>query len=379
MRRASVLVLAPHPDDEGLACAGVLARAGAADPQSITVVVLTDGDAHVQACAYFHCRRAALQDLTSVPLRECLESQGMAVQEDLGLGANGHESRLSGRALQFGAIRFLARKAGQPKAWVAVFAADGTGQPVAGAQVEADDQMTLTNEQGYGLLEQPLLSMHPRVTVTIGDQSQTMDVSRTLDRADRRTFALRRRQETRMALGALGLPERAASFWNYPDQGLAAILAGHTLPGGHDRGTLTHLIRDLLDASAPDVVYLPSERDADTDHRAVHDLAMTELKGGAVRPEVRTYIIHPKANHDQWPPPPYRAPSRASRYDPNRSMATPPNSPEPDLRLALDGPLKPAGKVRVLESYQTQMAADDNGFLLAFAKQDEIFWRECMS
>ncbi len=47
--QADLLILAPHPDDEGLACSGVIARAVAAG-QCVVVVVVTNGDSlHSQA------------------------------------------------------------------------------------------------------------------------------------------------------------------------------------------------------------------------------------------------------------------------------------------------------------------------------------------
>lgn len=45
-----VLIVAPHPDDEVIGCAGVIMRALAAK-QHVTVVVLTNGDGHVQLTA----------------------------------------------------------------------------------------------------------------------------------------------------------------------------------------------------------------------------------------------------------------------------------------------------------------------------------------
>src|SRR5947209_5552954 len=45
-----LLVIAPHPDDEALGCAGVMLRA-LGKKQHVGVVLVTNGDGHVQAAA----------------------------------------------------------------------------------------------------------------------------------------------------------------------------------------------------------------------------------------------------------------------------------------------------------------------------------------
>jgi len=343
MSTGPILIFAPHPDDESLACAGVMARAGASEPDGIRVVIFTEGEAHLQACAYYCCLEAAQQ--------------------------------VAEKDLRIGAVRFLGRQAGKPRAWLAAYVADWQGRPLPDAQVSADDRRAETNDRGYALLEIPVSALRPSLMVTANNVKRDMLVNRTLNSADRRHFGLQRRQESQRALALLGLPEQAVSFWECPDQGLDAILSGQSRPGGPDRPTLETRIRELLDSIQPAVVYLPQGGDADSDHRAVHDLVIAAL-GISDGILVLSYIIHPRGSHDDWPLPSYRAPDRWSRYQPDMPMHPPPGLPQPELRLPLDGPLGPAEKGKLLELYETQMAADDNGFLLAFAKRDEIFWRE---
>jgi LmbE family N-acetylglucosaminyl deacetylase len=340
-----ILIFAPHPDDESLACAGVIARAASADPDGVRVVILTDGEGHLQACAYYHCRQ---------------EAQGETVQA----------------GLKVGAVRILGRQAGKPRAWLAAYVADEQGEPASGTQLSLGDRRVETNGLGYALLEVPLSTLRPTLTVAVGHAQRRVPVSRVLGPDDRHIFGGQRRRESRIALAALGLPECGLSFWGCPDQGLSAILGGEGQAGWPERSLLEEQLYELLDSLRPAMIYVPHGNDTDSDHQATRDLVMTVLEGWNETLEVRSYCIHPQGSHDYWPPPPYRPPDRESRYQPDMPMYPPPGLPEPDLRLPLEGVLGPIDKGELLRLYETQMAADDNGFLLAFAKRDEIFWLE---
>ena len=345
MNVGPILIFAPHPDDECLACAGVIARAAGVEPDQVCVVILTDGEAHLQACAYYHCRQAAQHNT---------DRMGLCI----------------------GAIRFLGRQAGQPRAWLAFYAADQRGEPLPDIHLSLDARSTQTNAQGYALMELPISALRPTLTVTVGDVRHDLPVERMLSQADRRRFGLQRRRESCQALALLGVPDRGLEFWSYPDQGLSAIRADQSQPDPPTRVTIQARIRERLATLRPAIIYLPHRCDADSDHRATHDLVMAVLETWREAPLVYSYVVHPSGSHNEWPPPAYCPPDRESRYRPNMAMLPPPGFAEPDLRLALDDSLSPSRKGDVLRLYRSQMAADDNGFLLAFAKRDEIFWRE---
>lgn len=336
-----VLIFAPHPDDESLACAGVMARSARHVPDHVGVVILTNGEAHLQACAYYHCHREAIR---------------------------------MGR--QVSVLRILGRQAGAPRAWLVAYVADDEGKPLRDALVSCEDRSTATNWEGYALLEIPLSALRPTLAVSVRGNLWHLPPSRTLTSADRELFGQQRRQESCRALSALGVASDAVHFWNYPDHGLSAIPSGEYSSGGLAPLGFEARVRGLVDSFQPDIVYLPHAQDADDDHHAAHDLVVSALRDGGGGPQIRSFLIHARGSHDSWPPPCYRAPDRQSRYRPDLLMSAPPGLPDPDLRFPLEDALTPEDKGNVLRLYDTQIEADDHGFLLAFAKQDEIFWQE---
>ena len=211
-----------------------------------------------------------------------------------------------------------------------------------------------------------------------------------------------RAAESRQVLAALGVPAERVWFLGYPDTGmpygesfLRRLYDGGTgltsrwgrretwTPEGRDfrflrsgrHGSYTaegvrRDLQELLEILKPDEVYTSAPGDCHGDHDALG--RFTAEAAGAVfrRPTLYYYLIHADQT-DTWP-------------DRNAAVFSVP--PLPD-----DSPLRqsqaerrplPAGfsagdKRDLIERYVSQTPAAYEGYLLAFAKEEELLFRSC--
>ena len=111
-----------------------------------------------------------------------------------------------------------------------------------------------------------------------------------------------RREETRRALGDLGLGADAVTFLGYADGSLAGSwgngwTAVPRAGGSVSADAVVDALRAALRGARPDTVVLPIAVDAHPDHRALNRFALLALLGEADRLPVLGYLIHAK----RWP------------------------------------------------------------------------------
>ncbi|MBV8547403.1 MAG: PIG-L family deacetylase [Acidobacteria bacterium] len=106
--------------------------------------------------------------------------------------------------------------------------------------------------------------------------------------ADRAEWGALRREESRRALAALGVPTTASDFLGYPDRLLTTMAR---------RGDLR--VRDaigaLIESFAPSLLVIPSAFDLHPDHRAIGWFAHDVAKGR----DIVTYVIHGHPPHER--------------------------------------------------------------------------------
>jgi LmbE family N-acetylglucosaminyl deacetylase len=106
--------------------------------------------------------------------------------------------------------------------------------------------------------------------------------------ADRAEWGTLRREESRRALAALGVPATASTFLGYPDRLLTTMAR---------RGDLR--VRDSIAAAiesfAPSLLVIPSAFDLHPDHRAIGWFAHDVAKGM----NIVTYVIHGHPPHER--------------------------------------------------------------------------------
>ena len=104
--------------------------------------------------------------------------------------------------------------------------------------------------------------------------------------ADRAEWGALRREESRRALAALGVP--SATFLGYPDRLLTTMARGGNLE-------VREAIASAIDDFSPSLLVIPSAFDLHPDHRAIawfaHDVAK--------ECNVMTYVIHGHPPHDR--------------------------------------------------------------------------------
>ncbi len=207
-----------------------------------------------------------------------------------------------------------------------------------------------------------------------------------------------RAAESRIVLAELGVPADQVFSLGYPDTGMSygesflrQLYDGRTglrsrwgrtetwTPEGRDfrflrsgqHGPYTaegvrRDLRDLLGLLRPDEVYVSTPGDCHGDHDALGRFAAEAVRVAPWRPALCYYLIHGDET-DRWP----------SREDGAFS------GPIPD-GLRIPGEMErrrlPAGfsaedKRRLIERYVSQDPAAYGGYLLAFAKEDELLFR----
>lgn len=108
----------------------------------------------------------------------------------------------------------------------------------------------------------------------------------TINDADRRSWAEKRRREALASMKVLGLPPESAVFLGFPDQKLA-----HLARAGDER--LTERIRAELRELTPSLLVVSSAQDLHSDHRAAAWFSHHAVRGlGDLAPEIVTYVVH---------------------------------------------------------------------------------------
>ena len=329
-RTASLLVLAPHPDDEILACAGLLREAAAAGLPCL-VVFLTNGEAHEAACAVAACRRSF---------------------------------RPLGGGLRGGAVRILLGTRESPEARVVVAAAGRAAEGasvrlVLGPELEGRFGVWKTlNQCRWASLPAPIGIPAPVVQVLAEDGLHELRTSRTIGFADRLALGRARGREARAALRSLGTgisslflglgDGQAARWWN----AVAGEAAG---PGVSAFDRLTTAAFDL---PGPVTFVAPSEADRDPDHRGAAALAgslVERMRSRGCAAEVYRYLVHHPDGEDAW-------------LTGTDAAGLPPF----DISLPVDA----AWKRTALRHHASQLRADFHGRLVRRAGAAEQFWLE---
>lgn len=209
-----------------------------------------------------------------------------------------------------------------------------------------------------------------------------------------------RAAESRSVLAALGVPAEQIYFLGYPDTGMpyeesflrrlydgcrvSASRWGRTetwRPDGQDfhfmrsgcHGTYTaaSVLRDLSDVLAlvnPGTVYVTAPGDCHGDHDALGRFTTQAVAAMENPPALYYYLIHADRT-DIWPERDaewFRLPPMAADHPLLRCAA--------ERRPLPDG-FPPAEKYSLIQSYTSQDPAAYNGYLLAFAKNDELVFR----
>lgn len=212
-----------------------------------------------------------------------------------------------------------------------------------------------------------------------------------------------RMKESLAALAALGLPESASIFLGYADTGMPYTesflyrlyheetipsRAGHTetwLPlgkqeyrmqksGTHSPYTRASVLRDLQDIIEellPSEILMPAACDLHGDHAAASEFTQEALRAvqkahAGYAPALLEYLVHTPMEA-VWP-------SRTETF-----FSPPPQEFAPPWNTSEVRPL-PAGftardKYELLSLYKSQHPLAYDGFLLAFAKADELLYR----
>ena len=132
-----------------------------------------------------------------------------------------------------------------------------------------------------------------------------------------------------------------------------------------------NVLRDLSDVLAlvnPDTVYVTAPGDCHGDHDALGRFTTQAVAAMENPPALYYYLIHADRT-DIWP-----------ERDAERFRLPPMAADHPLLRCAaerrpLPDGFPPAEKYSLIQSYTSQDPAAYNGYLLAFAKNDELVFR----
>jgi LmbE family N-acetylglucosaminyl deacetylase len=172
-----------------------------------------------------------------------------------------------------------------------------------------------------------------------------------LPEPEERALIAARRVEAIAALTHLGVPEAAVHFLDYPDGGLA------TLPEP-ERAALQSRLAALVQAAAPDEVYVPHRHDFHPDHEAAN-----RVVGGAVRAAGRSPVFFEYPIWILWGGGRAQIMKHFLRGDLARGE-----------RITLDPALIEVKRAAVAE-YRSQLPLMPFGFVDCFLRDAEIFFR----
>jgi LmbE family N-acetylglucosaminyl deacetylase len=327
---ASVLIIAPHPDDETIACAAPLSEAGVAGLPG-AAVLMTNGEAHEAACAVAACRR----DRIAV-----------------------------GPGLFGAAVRILLGSTQAPQARIVVTltgaAAKGAMVRLAGPAGIAASAWVPLNRLGWAVLRASVAALAAGVEVSWGGGRRAILHTRLAGPEDRRALGRVRVGESRAALrrlgfGAplllLGLPDgRAGAWWNFAAR----------RPAGPGVAALDKVAGLALSLPVPVALFAPATADRDVDHAGTGRFA-TGL-AGRLRQAGRAawiwrYLVHHPSGEGPW-----RAGQPAPGLPPYDAVEL----------------VAPSLKRGALRRYVSQLRVDLDGLLMSHASGEEGFWKDCL-
>jgi LmbE family N-acetylglucosaminyl deacetylase len=82
MEKCDILVFAPHPDDEAIACTGMMYKA-LSENKRVRVVVVTNGEASVEGTEWYYGRKPTTRDF--IDIGHVRQNESMAAMKVLGL------------------------------------------------------------------------------------------------------------------------------------------------------------------------------------------------------------------------------------------------------------------------------------------------------
>lgn len=82
MKKCNIIVFAPHPDDEALACAGMMYKA-LSENKKVMVVVVTNGESSVEGTEWYYGRKPSTQDF--IDIGYVRQKESIAAMKLLGL------------------------------------------------------------------------------------------------------------------------------------------------------------------------------------------------------------------------------------------------------------------------------------------------------
>ncbi|MEO8070579.1 MAG: PIG-L family deacetylase [Acidobacteriota bacterium] len=208
--------------------------------------------------------------------------------------------------------------------------------------------------------------------------------------SDYRGFGLRREQETRTAMAALGVPSSRITFLGFPDEGLCLLASTYLFDkrrsfespytdrvrpppteqlvrGAKYRGidVRRELERTVTDF-APTLIVLPHPEDDHPDHCSTHIFAREALEAVRTLRSPRLRVLHYLVHFGQWP--------LTADVTDSRQLTPPEDFPAAEGRwvsLALT-PEEAAARQRAILTYQSQVQVIGR-FMRAFARDNELY------
>jgi LmbE family N-acetylglucosaminyl deacetylase len=239
-------------------------------------------------------------------------------------------------------------------------------------------------------------------------------------------YGLRRQGETVAAMAALGVAKDDIFFLGYPDSGWSKSAGGETYRSDHTNKTETYGdsansyggkadyhclrtpgcqhapyaplsvvddIKDILTRYPPAEIYVHHNVDRNYDHKLTYRAVRQAMQELGLSITVYKYLVHAplSGNERSWPNPSCseetnNCADKEYRYRPGEPFDIQKFQHVPDL--AAPSVLRPSNitgsaKREVIEHYASQLVKDIKrgipygyGYLISFAKDEELFWAE---
>lgn len=334
-----MLLIVPHPDDEILGCTSVI-RWAVLHNLPYKIVLVTNGDADLLGALVANCQ-------------ENLQTYG--------------DHRV-------GVCKYLTKTAKGLQMYLLVYVETTEGTPKGGVRLkvtnEKNPQSAHTNQLGWVLMEISPGNILPAVEIDI-EHGLSFRVKNVFNPAFFAGYGARRLEETQNALRKLGVLSEHIEKWGFKD-GTLFDLQNH--PSGQPTPLRVEVSR-VLQEFAGGAVFIPHPLDIDPDHRALAELVL-ELSTPGDQTRLYKYLIHPAEEHRHWPEPAYQA-APTDRLAPYAELQ-PPAIVQKERIITV--PLSAVGmdgqeKLGLIQQFQSQLAVDEWGFLLGFAKENELFYK----
>jgi LmbE family N-acetylglucosaminyl deacetylase len=215
---------------------------------------------------------------------------------------------------------------------------------------------------------------------------------------DCRIDAQRRQAESRAGLAALGVSEQQIFFLGYPDGSLGRLGEAPLQQTPHSnseqcpahRGSardftapgLVSELQALLASLKPKTLVVTHPEDTHPDHAATYVFVRRALNQLDQAPRVLRAFVH---TEDCWPTGgadvQHCLPGRIAPSEPTPALTGTLSGYEPDVRVSvptqcLAPSLTENPKLRAIAAHVSQTRGDPASYLLAFARNDEVFFSE---